>query len=763
MRALLTVAALVACGGPRTTTGEVACAQLLQCPAPVETECTGAQTTVEVAEASVCALASSADDRLTAYPLGETAITFESSQRAVGATVSETCATAVTVVDTTAPIVACDPSVLLVRTSPDEPYPAPPNGTAADQCDGAPTLTVSPTTLSAPLTDVTITATDASGNEASCVSQVEVLDVFAVPEFRLLGAQVVGGGTTGLTLGWELPDGDANQVLVERADGRDGPWTSVVAADVDDLLVTVEQTDGHWYRLTSLGSGAKGGSTEPLQVHHVVADSYRMNAIDVPTVPFRTTLYGIVRAPADLSQGPFPLVLIMHGNHGNCRRLGTVDDYCATLQTHDCDFSGFEAAPNAEGLAFLAESLAARGMIAATVSANALNCRSGYILERAQLLRSHLEWWSAWNGGESGPMETRYAGALDMRRVGLVGHSRGGDAVSQVPRALADAPLAGVDVTSIYAIAPTDYNDATVFDASYAVLLPACDGDVSSLWGADIYERSQDRVWHKSQVFFPGANHNFFNDEWFFDDGQRACAGGDRVGGRAQEAMLQDSVGSWMIRTLDGDRPHAVQRAERPAHEALQLWAGRRVDLRWAYTHDGALLIDNFATEDGSNETGGANEFAGFSEVEPCVGRGCGGSFLAPAPAISVVWPRGGEAVASFALRNLDASGYGAVSFRITSRRDGANDGRSRQSPVLRVRDEAGAVAEIDTWDLVEVPVLYPAFDQREVLQTVRVPFDRLSAANAELDLSRLASVEISLADDGDAGAVVITDVELGD
>jgi hypothetical protein len=89
----------------------------------------------------------------------------------------------------------------------------------------------------------------------------------------------------------------------------------------------------------------------------IAADQYAIEAQPVPGVPFVTTLYGVIRHPLDLSAGPYPLVVLLHGNHGNCR-LATGDDECEERTVHACTDGRFTTTPNAEGYVYLQETLA---------------------------------------------------------------------------------------------------------------------------------------------------------------------------------------------------------------------------------------------------------------------------------------------------------------------------------------------------------------------------------------------------------------------
>jgi len=170
----------------------------------------------------------------------------------------------------------------------------------------------------------------------------------------------------------------------------------------------------------------------------IAAAGYDLRGQTVPTVPFATTLYGVTRHPVDWSFGPYPPVVMLHGNHGNCRPTrSSGDDNCAETTDHECHMWFHSTTPNAEGMLYLAETLAAHGYVATTISGNALNCRDDYIPERSELVLEHLRRWLGWSTTGGDPFGTTFVGRVDMTRVGLVGHSRGGEAVALAPQRLA--------------------------------------------------------------------------------------------------------------------------------------------------------------------------------------------------------------------------------------------------------------------------------------------------------------------------------------
>jgi dienelactone hydrolase len=207
-------------------------------------------------------------------------------------------------------------------------------------------------------------------------------------------------------------------------------------------------------------------------------------------------------------RGPFPLVLIVHGNH---------------------DMSDFSD----PGYAYLGELLASRGFITVSVDENFFNgFWSGGVKKendgRGWLLLKHLEVWRGWSRTPGNP----FAGKVDLEHIALVGHSRGGEAVAiaalfnQLPRYPddADVPLGfRFKIRSIVAIAPIDgqYKPAgqptPVSGVSYLVLQGGHDGDVSIFAGDRQYRRvtfDPGTYGFKAELYSYRSNHGQFNTVW---------------------------------------------------------------------------------------------------------------------------------------------------------------------------------------------------------------------------------------------------------
>jgi dienelactone hydrolase len=211
--------------------------------------------------------------------------------------------------------------------------------------------------------------------------------------------------------------------------------------------------------------------------------------------------------------GPFPLVLIVHGNH---------------------DMKDFSD----PGYGYLGELLASRGIILASVDMNFINGGiRGENDARGWLLLKHLEAWRTFNDSAGSPLH----GRVDMDRISLIGHSRGGEAVghaaafNRLSHYPDDARMRfdfGFGIRSIVAIAPVDgqYRPADryapVRDVSYLVFHGSHDGDVTSFAGLRQFQRvrfTEAGSGFKSAVYVYRANHGQWNTVWgAHDNGPRS-------------------------------------------------------------------------------------------------------------------------------------------------------------------------------------------------------------------------------------------------
>lgn len=216
--------------------------------------------------------------------------------------------------------------------------------------------------------------------------------------------------------------------------------------------------------------------------------------------------------------GPFPLVLIVHGNH-------SMEDF------------------SDPGYGYLGELLASRGIIFASVDENFINSsildlvdmfemKTGLEEEndaRGWLLLEHLAQWRDWNA-EPGH---RFHNKVDIDRVALIGHSRGGEAVAiaasfnslaRYPDDAAQEFDFGFNLRGVIAIAPVDgqyeprEKGTPIRDVNYFTIHGSMDGDVQSFMGTSQYSRvtfaDDAEQQFKASLYITGANHGQFNTTW---------------------------------------------------------------------------------------------------------------------------------------------------------------------------------------------------------------------------------------------------------
>ena len=215
--------------------------------------------------------------------------------------------------------------------------------------------------------------------------------------------------------------------------------------------------------------------------------------------------------------GKSPLIFLVHGNHGSCD-TGTGPN-CTIFKRND------------EGYAYLGENLASWGYTVFSLDQDELISRQdgsfgkGMHARRLLMMAALDKLKEASEGAvtetEDSNVAGRLAGNLDMTRIGLMGHSRGGDAVSSFLDYDRSRPVGDrYPIRAVISLAPVDYERHSPIGVPFMSIVGSCDGDVSNLQGARLYERSQYQdgdPYPRYQVVQVGGNHDAYNTVWQAD------------------------------------------------------------------------------------------------------------------------------------------------------------------------------------------------------------------------------------------------------
>ncbi len=246
--------------------------------------------------------------------------------------------------------------------------------------------------------------------------------------------------------------------------------------------------------------------------------------------------------------GPFPLALIVHGNH--------------RMEDH-----------SDPGYAYLGELLASQRIIMASVDENYINgtwsgdFRGKEMQLRGWLLLEHLHLWHEWNRTPG----HRFEGRIDVEKVALMGHSRSGEAVAiahafnQLAHYPDDATVDfdyGFNTRSLVALAQIDRRyprRMKLENVNFLALQGSYDADEPSFHGLRQFRRltfTDDDYWFKAGIYIHHANHGQFNSSWGrFDSGfpgRWLLNTGPLISGEDQREIAKVYISAFLLATLRG-------------------------------------------------------------------------------------------------------------------------------------------------------------------------------------------------------------------
>jgi hypothetical protein len=495
---------------------------------------------------------------------------------------------------------------------------------------------------------------------------------------------------------------------------------------------------------------------------------------------------GLIRYPATIAGANrpistlldnYPLVILAHGNH--------VPAGGARVNSHD-------------GLEYLARHLASYGYVAATVDLEDMNYhraidpldfidRFPAIEQRGLTILEHIAEMETRNG-----TDPDFGGHIDLGRIALVGHSRGGEAVvsAEVLNRAVGGP--GRNIQSVTSIAPTDFLGLVNSTTPYLVIYGSADNDVASGHGFQLYDRATRR---KSMIFVEGAIHNRFstNFDWLahLDSADARMISEDDHRNIARAYVL-----GWTEMAIRGQldhlplfdrngRPATVAAAVQIFHQFQQVAGQRAVidDFEQGAFNPALPQGPQLAPRAERNGLNGVVAVAGLeipvgltdARTEASLRRRELANFCHDTFGAMVAWAAaGGTYTTPFAASNV--SGFRVLSFRATQRFDvpknpnpaGLVPGTALDLSV-RLTDSAARTALVRAGSVATLPFPWkrPAAEggpdlNKSALRTIRLPLSAFTDANNALALTAIVSIAFVF-DRRANGELAIDDIEFSD
>ena len=430
------------------------------------------------------------------------------------------------------------------------------------------------------------------------------------------------------------------------------------------------------------------------------------------------------------------------------------------------------------GYAWLARHLASWNMFVLSVDLSEINLRTliGELNQsaRADLILTAIDRLLA---------DVDHRGRFDRQRIGLVGHSMAGEAVT-IAQSINLARPAPLGIRGVVSLAPTHWRpDVSLTETSYLQLHGSLDYLLATGGTRPVDEfnafRIYDRAWrHRTHVYVVGGRHQGWNPNWWF--GQAGEAEGDRVIEGSLDPDEHAEIGRCLINAFFQDT--LADRTEYRGYlrgGALPARLGA-FDLRVQHHSPLVRVIDDFGDADpqlglsaevppdqARNRRNGQVRATGLADADDWddIEMTSAAHSVHDTRCTELAWMRPGV-VLETAFAPVAQQATHAISVRVAQHYDERGDGVVEtwnpiglDGDLLVELRGGGATSVVRAGSVATIPYPAPASPPLSIPRTIRIPLDAFVAANPRLDLGALDRVRLHLVG-RPTGRVHVDDIE---
>lgn len=488
----------------------------------------------------------------------------------------------------------------------------------------------------------------------------------------------------------------------------------------------------------------------------------------------------------------YPIALFLHGRHWNCDNDGSGPGLTGGY-SFTC--AAANRIPSHEGYNYIMERLASQGIFTISISAHDIQPDLGAwdYDARGRLILKFLDKLRDWNDNGTDPFGGMFHGKLDMSKIALSGHSRGGEGVVAAQEINKTWPTQH-SILAVSAIAPTDQNYPTSYlmtDAAYFLLIGARDGDVATMQGFRTYDRAfpdgAPNRHPKALSWVHGANHNYFNTIWTdtaalgspnpwagSKDDAASVTAPQVLSAASQRQIALTTICAFFRRYLQDIKPYDEILSGRVKPSAMQ-----NQYIYWTYQSDQRKAVDNFEQtplNPGQNTLAGTVQAPGFTIFEERLlnheasdyptGLPVDSQFFHDTLGLKLAWTTTQTYTTNIPAAHKDVSSFNYLTVRAAKRVSGAPVAGPPVNLIMNVQDGAGHTAmwwvRTDDFDIIPHPYqrsggwCTDCTNQAQMVG-VRVPLRYFTMNNSGVDLTNLAAVMIRTEGSGEIG---IDDIE---